>query len=335
MTSNEEHFETHKDDRGNTPAGLNACRECPFRTENLDRPHPNPIMYARSELTRLWHGVSREGNPSNCHMFDGDMHPWNPSYAEQGYKKPANTGNNRECAGLLAMVKRELERYMTCESYADYANKHPQGLSEVSLRKVLERISNPDRPSIRFSDFLQSTDVVEPEQFVIEESAAWQLTNEQAATLAYDMQALFPSVRACNCAVCSGHTAVHQSRELHTAEGQTVAVDSDLWPLLNSMAKAGLRTTDSCVNLREVIETVDPHSLTTVINGTERGVLSYERVVREQLAFIRLRNDSTVEQRFISSVTNLAGVEVQTTGSITQLAFTSAHIDALFGAIGK
>ncbi|MGY4544512.1 uncharacterized protein (DUF2249 family) [Arthrobacter sp. UYNi723] len=142
-----------------------------------------------------------------------------------------------------------------------------------------------------------------------------------------------PSIRECDCEVCQRHSEVHPALTLTTAEHLTVDVDADLHPLLSALAAAGIRTTDSCINMHETITAIAPGHYGEIINGHDRNTMNYETVLRRQAAFIRLRNDNDTEQVFITTAGKIPSTEAFTSGALTQLVFPQTAIPALLEAV--
>lgn len=326
-----EKSETHMNDRGFKKSGLNACQECPFRTSNLGRPHPDPVMYSQDEITRIWRTVSHDGSHQNCHMFDGDLHPWKDEWAGLGYKKPVNIDGNRECAGILAMVKRELDAAVTYPSFEEYAQAHPIGLKRAAFERLQKRLAGHG-PELRLSHYMADEDVARPESFVDTSSVAWILDPTSMDRMLRAVQAIYRPARDCSCEYCERHSEFHESRKLTTAEGEAIEVDQELWPLINAMALQGIRTTESCINLREVVEGVAPEQIPALMNGAPRSILSHETTIRRSGAYVRLINENESEQRFIERAEQLEGVSITHSSSITQLVFNRAEIPALMEA---
>lgn len=327
-----EKSETHMNDRGFKKSGLNACQECPFRTSNLGRPHPDPVMYSQDEITRIWRSVTHDGSHQNCHMFDGDLHPWKDEWAASGYKKPVNIDGNRECAGILAMVKRELDAAVTFPSFDAYAEARPLGLKRGAFERLLKR-RDGDGPEIRLSEYMTDDEVARPESFVDTSSIAWILDPTSLDRMLRAVQAIYRPARDCDCEYCERHGEFHEQADLTTAENEVVHVDQELLPLLTSMASQGIRTTESCVNFREVIEGIAPEQIPPLINGAPRSVLSHEEALRRSGSYIRLINESEPEKRFIARAGQIEGVSITHSSSITQIVFTANEIHELLEAI--
>ncbi|MEV4987667.1 hypothetical protein [Pseudarthrobacter sp. LMD1-1-1.1] len=324
---------THGTERPMEPAKLQNCRECPFRVENRHREHPLGIQYTDGEFAKLWRGVSQDGGMFGCHMWDADLHPFDESVKEAGFHKPAEVGSRIECAGMVAMVKRELEIADAAPSYAEYQQQRPLGMSKKAILRYSARRLGVIGPELRFSEHINKDDILDPHDVIDPASVKWQWTEQQSDVILRTAQALMPSFRACDCEACQRHTEVHQALTLTTAEGLTVEVDAELHPLLSALAAAGIRTTDSCINMHETITAISPESYGSIINGHDRNTMNYETILRRQAAFIRLRNNNDAEQAFITAAGKIPGAEVFTSGALTQLVFPQATIPALLKAV--
>lgn len=324
---------THASDRPMEPAKLQNCQECPFRKTNLHRDHPNGIQYTPGEFSKLWRNVSQDGGMFGCHMWDADLHPFDESAKEAGFHAPVDVGARIECAGMVAMVERELDIADAAPSYEEYHRQRPLGMSQKAILIYSARRIGERGPALRFSEHINKDDILDPHDVVDSSSLKWQFSEEQAGKLLRTLEARMPAARKCDCIICERHGEVHPSRTLTTAEDLTVEIDAELHTLLSAMAAAGIRTTDSCINLHECIMAIEPRGYAPLINGSQRGTMNYERVLRRKAAFIRLRNDGSQEQAFISRAEKLPGIETTATGLLTQVVFPQDSIPALLDAV--
>lgn len=329
MTDSESCNATHYTERAMEPARLNNCQECPFRKGNRNREHPLGIQYTDGEFSKLWRGVSQDGGMFGCHMWDSDAHPFDGTVKDAGYHKPAEVGSRIECAGMVAMVERELDIADNSTSYAEYHRERPLGLSKKAIMVYSARRNGLVGPELRFSQHINKDDILDPHDVVDTGSVKWQFTEQQADAILRTAQAALPSIRECDCDICTRHTEVHAALPLTTAENLTVEVDAELHPLLSALAAAGIRTTDSCISMHEAITAIAPDSFGAIINGHDRNTMNYETIVRTRAAFIRLRNDSDTEQAFINAAARIPGVDAMTSGALTQLVFHREAMPAL------
>jgi hypothetical protein len=324
---------THGTERRMEPARLQNCQECPFRKTNRGRSHPLGIQYTDGEFSKLWRNVSQEGGMFGCHMWDADLHPFDEAVKDAGFHKPVDVGSRIECAGMVAMVERELDLADAAPSYEEYHRERPLGMSEKAILIYSARRRGELGPELRFSEHINKEDITDPHDVVDPDSIKWQLSDVQADAMLRTLEAIMPTVRECDCTVCERHSEVHPSLPLITAEDLAVEVDGALHPLLSVMATAGIRTTDSCINMHETITAIAPESYGTIINGHARGTMNYERILRRKAAFIRLRNENDQEQAFIAKAEQLPGVETMTSGLLTQLVFPAESVPALLEAV--
>lgn len=324
---------THASERDTLPAKLTACKECPFRKENRHREHPLGIQYTDGEYSKLWREVSQDGTIFGCHMWDADLHPYDDAVKDAGYKKPAEVGARIECAGMVAIVEKELELADAAPSYEEYHRQRPLGMSKQAILIYSARRLGEIGPELRYSEHMSADDILDPHDVVDTNHVKWQYTEQQADAILRTAQAVMPGIRTCDCEVCNRHTEVHPALTLTTAEDLTVEVDADLHPLLSTLAAAGVRTTDSCINMHETITAIAPEAYGTMINGHDRNTMNYETSLRRQAAFIRLRNDNDAEQAFITTARTMPGVEVVTSGALTQLVFPQTSLPALLEAV--
>ncbi|WP_104175518.1 hypothetical protein [Arthrobacter sp. Y81] len=324
---------THVSERGMEPARLKNCQECPFRKANRNREHPLGIMYTDGEFARLWRNVSQDGGMFGCHMWDSDLLPFDETVKEAGFHKPADVGSRIECAGMVAMVERELDLADAAPSYEEYHRQRPLGMSKKAILFYSARRLGELGPELRFSEHINKDDILDPHDVVDPASGAWQFSERLADVILRTAQAIMPSVRDCACQVCQRHAEVHPALTLTTAENLTVEVDAEMHPLLSALAATGIRTTDSCINMHETITALAPGSYGEIINGHDRKTMNYETVLRRKAAFIRLRNDNGAEQAFITAAGKIAGMETLTSGALTQLVFPQDSIPALLEAV--
>lgn len=324
---------THGTDRPMEPAKLQNCRECPFRVENRHREHPLGIQYTDGEFAKLWRGVSQDGGMFGCHMWDADLHPFDQTVKDAGYHEPAEVGSRIECAGMVAMVERELDLADAAPTYTEYQQQRPLGMSKKAILIYSARRLGEIGPELRTSEHIDKDTILDPHDVIDPAAVKWQYTEQQADVILRTAQAVIPAIRECACKVCQRHTEVHPALTLTTAEGLTVEVDADLHHLLSALAAAGIRTTDSCINMHETITAIAPGEYGAIINGHDRNTMNYETVLRRQAAFIRLRNDDDTEQAFIAAAGQIPGAEVFTSGALTQLVFPQSTIPALLETV--
>lgn len=320
--------EQHVSERSMRPAALKCCIECPFKKENFNTEHPSG-QYTAKGITEKWRNVSQNGAVFGCHLFDAELLAYDEEMQNAGFRAPANIGGRRECTGMAAMIGRELTIAAECESYDEYHAKRPLGLSREALTIHLSRYQGKHEPKLRLSEHINEADIADPTEIVDPDSWEWKISRTGAAKLLLTMEALFPELRACACVVCTRHSEVHDAKSLRTAEGQDVEVDAALHPLLTAMAGAQIRTTDSCINVREAVTELNPGYLANLMNASNRATLNYESALRRDAAFIRMRHDNNAEKVFLLAAAEAPGVEVTTSGLLTQIVFDAATIPHL------
>lgn len=310
---------THLADRERTPAGKAMCQECPFKESNRGRENPFD-HYQDYNLTRYWREVSQDGDFFTCHMFGVDAYAFDDSAKAQGFKAPVNIGHARECAGTVAMLRRELDILKGHDSWEDYKSERPTGISQKTYRRLQERITGDTQPALTFSDFVHPDDVIHPEDWIDTASNQWVFSKDAATDLLNTMSVLFPETNACDCPTCTNHSKVHPMKELKTAGGELVEVDAAMFPLLNALARAGVETTESCVNLPEAVEALAPGEVGSLTNMAA-GTINYRPIMLRREPFIRFSNESAAAQAFILVANQTAGVTVETDGKLTQLIY--------------
>lgn len=295
------------------------CQECPFRESNRGRENPFD-HYQNHNLTRYWREVSQDGDFFTCHMFGVDAYAFDDSAKAQGFKAPVNIGHARECAGTVGMLRRELDILKGFDSWADYKNARPTGISEKTYRRLQERISGEAQPPLSFSDFVSDDDVIHPEDWIDTSSNQWLFSKDAASNLLNVMSVLFPETNACDCPTCTNHSTVHPMKELKTAGGELVDVDAAIFPLLNALARAGVETTESCVNLPEAVEALNPGEVGSLTNMPS-GTINYRPVMLRRDPFIRLSNESPAAKAFLLAAHQTPGVTVETDGKLSQVIY--------------
>lgn len=323
---------THYSERPMAPAKLMTCQECPFRKENQNREHPSGTQYGPEEFTRIWRGVSQEGDNFTCHLWDANLHPFNDEAEAAGYHRPVDVGHRIECAGMVAMVERELDIADASPTYTEYQRKRPLGMSKKSIMTYSARRQGTTGTELRFSEHVSKDDILDPHDVINPGSHEWRFSQQEADALLRTVEAIMPTLRGCDCRVCEHHTDIHAPLELVTAENLTVKVDAELHPLLSALASAGIRTTDSCINLYEPIMALSPDRYDPITRVSSPGVMNYGSALRRRAAFIRLRNDNSTEQHFIASAERIPSVEVTKSGALTQVVFPKNVIPALLEA---
>lgn len=315
---------THFKDRTHEQASLQACKECPFRTVNRGREHPDQEPYTDAWLTGIWRRITQHGVSYSCHLFDPGVLHYSDEIKAAGYKKPADIGGSKECAGMVAIVKRELDLVMASPTFEQYQESRPAGLTKPALSYYLARIKGDIAPEFRMSDYMDMTEILDMHDVVDPASVEW---NYDAAFL-NDLSSLVPT-RACNCIVCTEHDTVHRMQTLHTAEGLDVQVDAELHPLLLALAHAGIRTTASCIDIHEAVTKLAASWMDPLMNYDPPGRMNYQKALRRQGAFVELRNDNKPELLFLAAAELIGGIEITANPSRSQIVFDRDHIRTL------
>lgn len=307
------------------PAAAQACRECPFRRSNTDREHYGN-QYSTEEFTRLWRAIAVEGKLFECHLTDTD-HPVPPESQAMGYKKPVDIGARRECAGSVALIRREIRLAMAYNEHADYIRDRPTGLSEQAFRHLQLRLQGELEPAVRFAADPGESDVADPADRIETSSWEWMFSTEGNADMLLVVQDLLG--KACDCPVCAGHTTVHRSLPLALPDGGMVEVDQELHSLLTLLVEAGIRTTDSCINITDALERLWPERLPLLRQSI--GSMNYSSMVESRAAHIRYNNESPAAQAYTALASQLPAIEVSGVGPVTQLVFAADAIPLLVG----
>ncbi len=321
-------------DRCMEPAAAQPCKECPWRTENRGRSHPDQAPYTDDWLTTKWRSVSQEGNNFACHLFDAGALHYSEELKAAGFKKPADIGARKECAGMVAMVRRELEAIIASPSFEEYQQARPYGLSQQSLDYFAARLRGEIEPPFKPSEYIDMAEILDMHDVVKPDSMTWTYDTTFLNNLNGLITTLMPEYRECGCAVCVEHRTVHDMLPLHTAEDLDVTVDAELHPLLHVMALAGIRTIGSCINLREAITAISPDMIGPLMNLSDPATINYGPVLRRHAAFIELRNDNPAEKVFLAAAQRVPGLYVTHQNSRSQIIFEREHLDLLTGFAG-
>lgn len=306
-------------------AAATPCSECPWRKSNADRPHFNN-QYSTEEFTRLWRSIAVDGNFFGCHLMDADYHPVPAESLAMGYQKPADIGARRECAGALAVVRRELKLLNDYDTHEDYIAARPVGLSKKALDVLLSRSKGELEPALRFASNEDETDVADPMERVNTSLIQWQVSRNKAADLLAAMEAFGGS--QCDCKVCTNHTSVHRPAPLALPDGTTAEVDQELHGVLTAMTRAGIKTVDSCINMAEALDELWPDRKPTLLRVVA-GRMNYRTMIQRQAAHIRFANTTEAGKAIAVSFARVEGVEVVSAGSMTQVVFDAGQIPVL------
>lgn len=306
------------------PAATKPCLECPWRKSNTDREHYTN-QYSTQEFTRLWRSIAVDGDFFGCHLFDADYHPVPEVSQAMGYKKPADVGARRECAGSVAMIAREIRLADSYSDYSEYIKARPVGLSQRALGTLKKRWAGDLAPALRFPED-EDPDLADPMERVDQDSWEWLLSDAGQANLLVTLEAINGSM--CECPVCTNHSTVHPSRDLVLPDGVKVPVDEELHGLLTAMIQAGIQTIDSCIDIADALDQLWPERKPTLLRAPA-GKLNYRNMILQRAAHIRFNNMSTAAKAFQQTAEKTPGIEVSTGGSMTQIIFQPTRIPVL------
>ncbi|MDQ0824309.1 hypothetical protein QFZ60_000482 [Arthrobacter sp. B2I5] len=316
-------------DRCMEPAGPQPCQECPWRKINRGRSHPDQAPYTDDWLTTKWRSVSQDGNNFACHLFDAGALHYSDELKAAGFKKPADIGARKECAGMVAMVTRELEAIIASPSFEEYRQERPYGLTQESLDYFAARLRGEIQPPFKPSEYIDMAEILDMHDVVKPDSMTWTYDTTFLNNLNGLITTLMPEYRECGCTVCTEHHTVHDMLPLHTAEDLDVTVDAELHPLLHAMAATGIRTTASCIDIREAITELSPDMLGPLMNLSDPNTINYGPVLRRQAAFIELRNDTEPEKLFLAAAGKTPGLDINHQNSRSQIIFQREHLPIL------
>lgn len=137
-----------------------ACMECPWRTANQGKKHPDG-WYTKKNLQRLW-AKMRRGDAMTCHPTD----PRTPLHGKVRAKV-----QTRECSGIIVLVGREYKLYERLaavegatieEAFTKYRTTRPFGLTRMGLVNYAMRVAFPGTPVIGGKE-LPKQDINDPD----------------------------------------------------------------------------------------------------------------------------------------------------------------------------
>lgn len=165
--------ENENDSRSNATSrelGQNArtpCAECPWRVSNIGRPVPEAYegTYDRPQRVAIWSSV-RNGSRELCHLSVGaDVFPHqnDPDWQSHGYVSTPTGATKRECGGYVAALQREFKRLRQFDTFEEYQQAYPNGLTLTGLQYLIARVRSTDLPPLR-SVFIDDEELIDPGQ---------------------------------------------------------------------------------------------------------------------------------------------------------------------------
>lgn len=271
-------------DRRMAPARPTPCAECPFLAANHGREHDKGI-YSPEMFTRVWRDATHDGGSFGCHKFDGDAYLFDDADAEKGFAKPVDVGHKIECAGMVALLDREMDRLEEAGSHEAYLEAHPAGLRRSAVEWMQARRRGEYEPVIR-TPRVDPQDLVEPGE-IVQDSLVWRLGEKNALNAIARIRAILPQTPDnCACPVCSGHAQVHPMATIRASWGGDVEVDQGLATLLSRLARRGVPTLESCIDFHEAVSALNPPKLAPLMNATSTTI-TYREPLRRRGAFVR------------------------------------------------
>lgn len=117
---------------GVVPAAETPCAQCPWRTENQGKRHPDG-WYTKANRTRLWSKL-RRGEAMTCHPTD----PTNP--IPEGARAVPDGTTTRECTGAIILQQREVMVVQDMEvDMKRYRRERPRGMTREGFGEILAR----------------------------------------------------------------------------------------------------------------------------------------------------------------------------------------------------
>ncbi|WP_416430060.1 hypothetical protein [Paenarthrobacter nicotinovorans] len=313
------------------PASKQPCIECPFRESNGDIPAPQG-WYDKENFERIWASVARENKYFPCHMFDSpDNTGYDSRSEDMGLRKPVDLGKPKECAGITAMIHKEVELAAGYPNWESYIAARPAGLQRDAYDKALRRIAGEGLPMTKPAN-PDKAKVFDPAARVTTDSFAWKLGDAGVQAMLEAAQGamddLGVSLPTCDCNLCQNHTTVHPDKILKTATGEEVSVDAALHPLITALSVAGVRTTGSCQAFYEAVQALIPSNMRALISDTHEGV-TYSVPLRRREAFIRFENRNPVERKLVKALRSLDWLHLSDGRVEGQISFPLGRVQEL------
>lgn len=313
------------------PASKQPCIECPFREANGDIPAPQG-WYDKENFERVWASVARENKYFPCHMFDSpDNTGYDSRSEDMGLRKPVDLGKPKECAGITAMIHKEVELADGYPDWESYIAERPAGLQRDAYDKALRRIAGEGLPMTKPAN-PDKAKVFDPAARVSTDSFAWKLGDAGVQAMLDVVQGVMDdigvSLPTCNCNLCQNHETVHPAEVLTTATGDKVKVDAALHSLLTALSAAGVRTTGSCQAFYEAVQALIPTNMRTLISDTHEGV-TYSVPLRRREAFIRFENRNPAERKLVKALRNLDWLHLSDGRVEGQISFPLGRVQEL------
>lgn len=319
------------------PAAKQPCRECPMRTPNVDVPVPHD-WFSQENFDRLWAGVARENTHFPCHLFDDPENSgYDSSSKDAGLRPPADIGKRKECAGMTAMIHREVRIAADYPDWETYIAARPAGLQRGAYKSALARIAGTGVPLTEPAD-PDDPELVDPAERVNLDSMAWKLGNYGVAALLNALQGIaedlhFP-LPACDCRFCEDHTTVHESHELHLSTGETVQADAELVPLLQALAEGGIRTTASCQDFHGGMEQLWPEQIPVLLAQEDPRSINYAVPLRRKEAVVRFENRNESARAYIRAIRAVEELHLTDGPSQAQIVFPLSMVPKLAALVG-
>ncbi|WP_091465360.1 hypothetical protein [Paenarthrobacter nitroguajacolicus] len=313
------------------PASKQPCIECPFREANGDIPAPQG-WYDKENFERVWASVARENKYFPCHMFDSpDNTGYDSRSEDMGLRKPVDLGKPKECAGITAMIHKEVELAAEYPDWESYISARPAGLQRDAYDKALRRIAGEGLPMTKPAN-PDKAKVFDPAARVTTDSFAWKLGDAGVQAMLDVVQGVMDdigvSLPTCNCNLCQNHETVHPAEVLTTATGDKVKVDAALHPLLTALSTAGVRTTGSCQAFYEAMQALVPENIRSLASDTTNGV-TYSVPLRRREAFIRFENRNPAERKLVKALRNRDWLHLSDGRVEGQISFPLARVPEL------
>lgn len=319
------------------PGALKACAECPWRASNihtLDTKRDDDT-FSRDNMTQHWKNLVEQGSTCSCHLTTPGYYYHDEKLETAGFKKPQRFKGegHRQCAGQLAVVRKELYKLAKYESHASYLEANPTGLTAPVAAHFLRILKDPQSAPVDFRWPAENVDdVMDPADLVDTESLAWTFNRHGAADMRNVMEVLMPSLGACNCAFCSRHEELCPAAPVNLADGTVINVDKRLTRVMTAFAAAGVNTSQSCQNFKTALSSVDLGGFLE-LRDMPAGHINYSTPLKQGGAYVRFGTHQPLGKQVADALRNLPGVTLEEHGIVAQISFSIISTDDISEAI--
>ncbi|MCV7494637.1 hypothetical protein M3D62_010655 [Micrococcus luteus] len=280
---------------------LKACAECPWRASNLGKLDANrdDATFSRESLTEHWKRLTTEGATCRCHMTTPGYYHHDESLNERGWKEPRmfKGDGHRQCAGQLAMVRREVEKMLTYPDHAAYIRENPTGLQKRQAGRFLRLLLDPESAPVPFRWPAEDVDdVLDPADLVDLNGWEWSVGRDLSVNMRNLIEIMNPQLAACDCKFCARHHTIHATKPVTLKDGTTVDIDAGVAPVVAAFAAADVNTSESCEDFGPALRELDLNAY-LLLRDNPAGDVNHSRTIREGGAFVRFSSATPAGER--------------------------------------